>query len=197
MGQYYIPCILTENKKQVKAWVYSHDIKYNHKRSDGSVIEIGNGLKLMEHSYLKNDFVMAFESLIIDNPENVVWCGDYADEVKGCKTNLYDRCKDKTKVIPIERPTIMITRYVINHDKKEFVDKYKVVENEHGYKLHPLPLLTCNSNGRGGGGGDFYVDAEENQGNVELIGKWAYDKISVSSKKPKGYNEIIFDLVER
>jgi len=195
MGQYYNPCILTENKKQVKAWVYSHDIKYKLKRSDGSVIEIGNGLKLMEHSYLKNDFVMAFESLIVDNPENVVWCGDYANNVKGCKTNLYDRCKDDSKVTPSDKPNISKTRYVINHDKKEFVDKYKVVESEHGYKLHPLPLLTCNSNGRGGG--DFRVDNEMNQGNVKLIGKWAYNLISVSSKKPKGYKEIIFDLVER
>jgi hypothetical protein len=180
MGQYYKPCILTENKKQVKAWVYSHDIKYKLKRSDGSVIEIGNGLKLMEHSYLKNDFVMAFECLIVDNPENVVWCGDYANNVK---------------VTPSDKPNIPKTRYVINHDKKEFVDKYKVVESEHGYKLHPLPLLTCNSNGRGGG--DFRVDNEMNQGNVKLIGKWAYNLISVSSRKPKGYKEIIFDLVER
>ena len=104
MGQYYNPCILTENKKQVKAWVYSHDF--------------GSGLKLMEHSWLKNDFVKAFESLIIDKPEFVVWCGDYADNVKNCKTNLYERCKDKTQVTPIDKPTIAQTRYVINHDKK-------------------------------------------------------------------------------
>jgi hypothetical protein len=181
MGQYYNPCILTENKRQVKAWVYSHDF--------------GSGLKLMEHSWLKNDFVKAFENLIIDKPEFVVWCGDYANNVKGCKTNLYDRCKDDAKVTPSDKPKIPQTRYVINHDKKEFVDKTKLIEDNEGWRVHPLPLLTCNSNGRGGG--DFRVDQEKNQGNVKLIGKWAYNLISVSSKKPKGYKEIIFDLVER
>ena len=125
----------------------------------------------MEHSWLKSNFVKAFESLIIDKPEFVVWCGDYADNVKNCKTNLYERCKDKTQVTPIDKPTIAETRYVINHDKKEFVDKTKLITDSEGRTIHPLPLLTCNSNGRGGG--DFRVDKDENQGNVELIGKWA------------------------
>jgi hypothetical protein len=51
----------------VVAWLYS--FKY------------GNGLKQMEHSYLGNNFVSAFEWLI--SPEGphhksqVVWTGDY------------------------------------------------------------------------------------------------------------------------
>ena len=69
MGQYYNPCILTDNKKQVKTWLNPH--------------AFGNGAKLMEHSWLTNNFVRAFESLIFDKPEFVVWCGDYADVVKG------------------------------------------------------------------------------------------------------------------
>ena len=66
MGQYYKPCILGGNKKTVKAWMYSH--------------EYDNGLKLMEHSYIGNSFVSAFESLIKNKPQRVVWAGDYADD---------------------------------------------------------------------------------------------------------------------
>jgi hypothetical protein len=171
MGQYFHPCILTQNKRQVKTWLSPH--------------AFGNGAKLMEHSWLTNNFVRAFESLIVDNPEIVVWCGDYADEVKGCKTNLYDRCTDEGEAIPT--PTEKEIRYVINHDKKEFVDKNNLIKDSEGYCIHPLPLLTCNSNGRGGG--DF-------RGESPLVGKWAYDLISVSSKKPKDFKEIIFDLKE-
>jgi hypothetical protein len=173
MGQYFSPIVLNDKKTQPKAWVYSHNF--------------GSGLKLMEHSWMKNTFVGAFESLILRNPENVVWCGDYADNVKGCKTNLSDRCKESTKVTPTKITTLKESRYIINHDKKQFVDKTKVPTDADGWRIHPLPLLTCNSNGRGGG--DF-------RGESELVGKWAYDKISVDSKKPKGYAELIFDLVE-
>ena len=54
MGQYYNPTILADNKKTVVKWMYSHDY--------------GNSLKLMEHSYIGNKFVAAFESLITNNP---------------------------------------------------------------------------------------------------------------------------------
>lgn len=173
MGQYFKPIVLNDKKTQPKAWVYSH--------------KFGSGLKLMEHSWMKNDFVGAFESLILKNPENVVWCGDYADNVKGCKTNLFDRCKDSSEVIPMKVVRIYESRYIINHDKKEFVDKTKVPTDNDGWQIHPLPLLTCNSNGLGGG--DF-------RGKSELVGKWAYDKISVDSEVPKDYTELKFDLVE-
>jgi hypothetical protein len=59
-------------------------------------------------------------------------------------------------------------------------------------------LLTCEGNDRGGG--DFRVDENANQGNVELIGSWARNKIGVAFKKtdiPKGFKEVKFDLVER
>ena len=189
MGQYFKPCLLADNKTTVKAWVYSHDITYTFKRSDGKKVEVGNGLKLMEHSYIGNEFVSAFESLIKNNPQRVIWGGDYADKCRCLKTNTYDRCTDKNKVLPTERPNTRETRYVVNHSKKEFVDKYKVQEIEEwkGTKIHPLPLLTCNGNGRGGG--DFTTDNK-------YIGTWARDIISVESKKPQGYKEIVPNFKE-
>jgi hypothetical protein len=91
----------------------------------------------------------------------------------------------------------LTAKYLVNHDKKEFVNKTKTPKDGNGWKIHPLPLLTCEGNGRGGG--DFHINTEKKQGNVELIGTWARDRISVVSTKteiPKDFTELIFDLVE-
>jgi hypothetical protein len=175
MGQYYKPVVLAENKTTPKAWVCSHDFS--------------NGLKLMEHSYLTNSFVETFESLIFENPQRVVWGGDYAGNCKNRKSNVYDRCKDKTKVIPKNRIGIKQGRYILNISKKMFVDKTKVPSYNDGYRIHPLPLLTCEGNG--GGGGDFWGKDKN-----KIVGSWARDFISVQGTKPKGFTELIFDLIE-
>ena len=81
-------------------------------------------------------------------------------------------------------------KYLINHDKKQFVDKSKTPKDADGWQIHPLPLLTCEGNGRGGG--DY-------RGESPLIGIWARNKISVATKKsdiPKGFEELIFDIKE-
>jgi hypothetical protein len=180
MGQYYFPSILKKDKKTVLKWMYSHD----YGSASGDIC----GLKLMEHSWLKNDFVGAFESLLVGNPQHVVWAGDYAEKDKGLKTNIHMRCKDNTKVMPADvHPTVVKEKYIVNHDKKQFVDKSKVTDND-GWKIHPLPLLTAEGNGMGGG--DFSGDDSN-----ELVGSWARDLISIESKKPKGFKEIIFNLV--
>ena len=178
MGQYYKPVILADNKTTVVKWMYSHDY--------------GDGLKLMEHSYITNDFVSTFENQLVDKPQRVAWAGDYADECKRRKTNLYQRCDDNTKIVPSSiRLTEKDFPFVINHSRKEFVDKRKVSEipNWEGAKIHPLPLLTCEGNNRGGG--DFRGDEKD------LVGRWSRDLISISKSKPaNNYTELIFDLVE-
>ena len=175
MGQYYNAVILDKNKKTVNKWLLSHDF--------------GSGLKLMEHSWVENEFVKSFERLILNKPEHVVWGGDYADKCKGLKTNVYDRCKDSNKVPKDEvyPVSVLASRYVINHSKKEYVDKTKIIPDNDGWYIHPLPLLTCEGNGRGGG--DF-------RGDSDLIGSWARDLISIGREVPEGYKEIIFDLIE-
>jgi hypothetical protein len=171
MGQYYKAVVLKDNKKTIEKFVTSWSYS--------------NGSKLMEHSWVKNQFVKSFESLIHNNPKRVVWAGDYADECKGLKTNVYNRCNDKLEVKPNEL-NISDSRFVINHSKKMFVDKTKVLDND-GWQIHPLPLLTCEGNGRGGG--DF-------RGESDLVGSWARDLISVSKDLPNGYKELVFDLIE-
>jgi hypothetical protein len=198
MGQYYKPVILgektEENHETVKAWVYSH--------------EYGDGLKLMEHSYQGNNFVSTFEKQLSRTGEHyksrVVWAGDYADEEPDLKiikegkeydANLYSLCDKKNKIKPKVSETDTY-QYILNHTKKEFVDKNKVpeIKDWEGAKIHPLPLLTCEGNGRGGG--DFRGDEKG------IVGSWARDVISVEKTNPlvttdtMDYKEIIFDLNE-
>ena len=181
MGQYYKP--ISIDKKQ---YVYSH--------------EYGNGLKLMEHSWIGNNFVGVVEDLIAEggawHGDRIVWGGDYADPEKERKGNLYEIVgrSDKNKINPVGTGTKY--RYVLNMDTKEFVDTKKiplsdVYVDEKGkewpYTMHPLPILTCEGNGRGGG--DFHKDDP-------LVGKWARNRVSVSKTKPKGYTEIEFNVYE-
>jgi hypothetical protein len=211
MGQYYKPIILKEDKRTPIGFANSHDF--------------GSGLKLMEHSWMKNGFVGFIESLLTKNApfhkSPIVWAGDYADQepietipqtvidalvedgytledIQNHGVDLYSiagvsapklvpntRNLEEVKALPIAK-----TKYLVNHDKKQFVDKTKVPSDSDGWRIHPLPLLTCEGNGRGGG--DF-------RGESELVGSWARDVISVESKKadiPKDYTELIFDLVE-
>jgi hypothetical protein len=180
MGQYYKP--VSVEKRQ---YVYSHD--YN------------NGLKLMEHSWIGNDFVGVVEDLIAEggawHGDRIVWAGDYADEEKNRKSNLFSLTEpDKCKITP--EPTKTKYRYVVNMDTKEYVDTKKVPlsdvwEDENGkewpFTIHPLPLLTCEGNGRGGG--DFHKEDP-------LVGAWARNRVTVSNTKPKGYAELEFNLFE-
>jgi hypothetical protein len=181
MGQYYKP--INIDKKQ---FVYSHDY--------------GNGLKLMEHSWLGNTFVGVVEDLIAEggdwHGDRIVWAGDYADPEKGRQNNLFTIVDNDTKHKIGPKPTGKKYRYVINDDTKEFVDTKKiplsdVYYDENGkawpYSIHPLPILTCEGNGRGGG--DFHKGDD-------LVGKWARNRVTVATRKPKGYTEIEFNLYE-
>jgi hypothetical protein len=191
MGQYYLPIILgqktNENDKEVvKAWMYSH--KY------------GNGLKLMEHSWIKNNFVKTFESLLAPDGEyhmsRVVWAGDYAEaekdvilkdeDGKSFEANLYNLCNNENEITPKENKKYY--RYILNHTKKEYVDKDKMIDDD-GWKIHPLPLLTSEANGKGGG--DYFGEADQH-----LVGTWARDVISADTKKPKGFTELVVGFKE-
>lgn len=182
MGQYYSASILAKNKKTVEKFVSP----YNY----------GNGAKLTEHSWIGNNFVLAFESLIYKNPQHVVWAGDYADNCKSRKTNLYKRCIDKKEVKPTAHLKADEVRFIVNHTKKQFVDTFNVLKitaswvGDRDYRIHPLPLLTCEGNGRGGG--DFKGDD-----NHKIVGSWARNLISVEPDIPKDYVELVFDLIEK
>ena len=197
MGQYYKPLILEDKvegqPEKVKVWMYSHDY--------------GSGLKLMEHSWMKNDFVQTFERLLSRTgghyKSRVVWAGDYADEENFTmvddegttyQPNLYSLCDDKKQINPKVQKTIEFP-FLVNHTKKVFVDKTKIPADVDGWRIHPLPLLTCEGNGRGGGD---YRGEDKN----DIIGSWARDVISLEKENPKvmlgtmDFEEMEFNLVE-
>lgn len=165
MGQYFKAIIISPKTGDIVASLKPHDYR--------------NGAKLMESSYVGNNFVSAVESLIEADGEfykhQVVWAGDYADPELDGET-LYN----KGSGFEVYTRGSSATRYVINHSKKQYVDK-------EGLKIHPLPLLTCEGNG--GGGGDFIGKDVNN-----IVGSWARDVISVSNIIPDNYTELIFDL---
>ena len=163
MGQYYIPMILgsQDPKEFIRLWM------------DANMY--GNGLKLTEHSYMSNRFVCAFEFQISeDGPfykSRVVWAGDYAEVEPGSNKNLYtmaieDEGTDVSKQrTPPTKDTSMY-RFIVNHTKNLFVDK----QSQHSF--NPLPLLTSEGNGRGGG--------DYRGRNKNLCGSWARDVISLN-----------------
>jgi hypothetical protein len=181
MGQYYKP--ISIEKKQ---FVIAHDYD--------------NGLKLMEHSWIGNGFVGVVENLIAPggpwHGDHILWAGDYADPEPRQERNAYELISqsDRNKIKPAAQKSNY--RYVVNLDTKQFVDKTKVPLSdvwvgddgkEHPYAIHPLPLLTCEGNGRGGG--DFRKQDP-------LVGSWARHRVTVSNEIPEGFNELYFDLFE-
>jgi hypothetical protein len=88
---------------------------------------------------------------------------------------------------PLTKKEAKEFQFIVNHTKKEFVDKAKVPSID-GWQIHPLSLLTAQGNGRGGG--DFRNDKNK------FVGRWATDIISVEKEVPKGYKEIKPNFVE-
>ena len=182
MGQYYKP--INVDKKE---YLISHNYD--------------NGLKLMEHSWIGNNFVAEIENLIRKGGSwyygHILWGGDYADEEKDDNRCMYEIVSDEGTEINPKTKRDETLRFLVNLDTKEFVDLKKVPVsdvwrdekgNKHNFNIHPLPLLTCEGNNRGGG--DY-------RGESSLIGKWARDRVTIRKTKPsKKYKELIFELVE-
>jgi hypothetical protein len=177
MGQYYKPILLEDKTNEdgsetiighLESWSY------------------GNGAKLMEHSWIENEFVERVESILAKRASRIVWAGDYADYEPNKEENLYEMTTEDGH-LHTEQPTKTF-RYIINHTMKEYVDKQRVFPDKDGWQIHPLPLLTCEGNGRGGGD---YGGNDKN-----LVGLWARNTISVSNDIPDGYEELLFTLHE-
>lgn len=192
MGQYYKPVNI--EKKQ-------YLISYNYH----------NGAKLMEHSYLTNSLVSAVEQMLIPtgkwHKDRIAWCGDYADTIVDARSgvdtnvNIYDMCNAECdcnvgnewkKIFPFpdqKGKRLKRYRWLVNHTKKEVVDRNKEMTGVFGLKINPLPLLTADGNGRGGG--DYRGNDEKH------VGRWRFDSISLETKKPEGFIEIELNFSEK
>ena len=184
MGQYYNPI----NVDTLES-VYSHDY--------------GSGLKLMEHSWIGNEFVGAVMRLLLPGERwhkcKLVWCGDYSEiklneipsdseveelvSVLDPDETIYNLATEDNTIKGIEPLTSQQDFFIINHTQKVYVDLSKVKSYSDGWKIHPLPILT--SSGNGHGGGDY-----NEKGSPGLVGSWSGCRISVDFKPPEGYKEL-------
>jgi hypothetical protein len=77
MGQYYKVIILADNMEIIRVWI--------------NPASYGSGTKLMEHSYINDNFMNAIEYLISPNGmfymSRIIWAGDYADAVEPVQVN--------------------------------------------------------------------------------------------------------------
>lgn len=172
MGQYYEAIILKpreENKQdEVEKAYCPHDFD--------------NGAKLMESSWIGNNFDNFVEAQLLMNPQRVVWGGDYADEEPDGRI-LYDIGYEmRTTEGNAYTDGMLDDCYVVNHDKKQFYKRPEDKKDE--WIINPLPLLTCEGNGRGGG--DYFGEK-----NIDMVGIWARDTIELTPNKPtEDYTEI-------
>ena len=196
MGQYYKIVFLAEKQdgsdEIIRAWV---ELMYS---------------KLMEGSYLDNDFLGIIEYLLSSKGmfyrSRIIWAGDYADQevltISNGSTNdsdsddetspnLYQLCEKDGKSLSSLLKYMRVPRntysYLVNHTKKQFVHLRKDGQTT---GIHPLPLLVAEGNGRGGG--DYFGR------NNQLCGTWARDIISVEEKEgiQAHYTELICDFSE-
>lgn len=179
MGQYYHP--ISIEKEQ---YVLSHDFE--------------NGLKIMEHSWIGNNFVNVVMNMISKGGKwfktKIVWAGDYAEVEEGLDVNLYKKFYDNQmpkKDLAHEEQHKNQNRYLVNLTKKEYIDLKKTEKNKNkwGWSIHPLPLMTCEGNGQGGG--DFFGGDPDG-----LVGSWSRCVVVAQKTKPRNCKEIIFNLVE-
>lgn len=162
MGQYYYPLNVKKNQRLI-----AHDYD--------------NGLKIMEHSWVGNNFVNVVISLLakggIWHGCKIIWVGDYSES--------YSELIEKAKVIKPKEVDVPSFKYLINRTKKEFV---KIPENDVNiWQIHPLPLLTCDGEG-------FTLGGYHGSDNDNIIGTWKLCNIEPTNEVPKNYKEIIFNL---
>jgi len=171
MGQYYRIIFLSDSGSKgneiIRFWI------------DPSVY---SGIKLMEHAYFSY-LLSLVESLLSKNgmfyKGRIVWAGDYGDEEQEKGENLYEMAQ-RVECFRISTFKQTENRYIINHTKKQYVNKTKSSD------IHPLALLVAEGNQRGGG--DYYGN------NAELCGTWARDVISMEDEIPESYTELVCDF---
>lgn len=101
-----------------------------------------NGMKLLEHSYVGNNFVNTVLTQIWHNPTCIAWIGDYSDSREGDPyesifskdvfMNIYNTVwKGERDIRPDPRALLTIKncrRYFVNHTKKVYIDMKEYVK---------------------------------------------------------------------
>lgn len=195
MGQYYH--VITEcNGKKEFYDIQMMDFVKSEMLGKADFI-LYNGLKLMEHSWVGNDFTEAFSETLMNNPTKVCWCGDYAEEEE-CKEfgfeykDVWKEKREEYKHLKETSFTIKRVGYLVNKTKKEYINLREYIKNSSrgGWCIYPLSLLCALGNGRGGG------DYHEVFPCIDFVGKWAFDEVYFTNDLPEGYQKLDLMFVE-
>lgn len=172
MGQYYRPYLKEEKTGNITILNRTIDGEYTM-------------AKLMEHSWWLNPFVNAVCNILYKNPHQIAWVGDYADDFPH-KNLVWDTDGEEIKKVDF----LLDNKYIVNHTKKLYLNctSYKERNNNDGWIIHPLSLLTAIGNGQGGGD---YRGVNSNS-----VGDWCMDVLSIEDTIPNGYTEEIYDFYE-
>lgn len=204
MGQYYeVTMLRCSGVKYFNRYVIPDKKGYN-KLSKWNKEEVDkNGCyytmaKLMEHSYVDNQFVDAItEELINNGAAQIAWVGDYAElPAQYAAFNPWDK-EDEAVSIKYTTPAakhLLSGKYIVNETKETYIDFDKYYKNNKWIErwtdnegknhrtewcIHPIPLLTAIGNGLGGG--DYHGT------DMSCVGDWAFDLIRIADKAPEGY----------
>ena len=173
-----------------------------------------HGYKLMEHSYVSNDYCNDILRLLSNEwkGDRVIHVGDYAESTDSSNTaniieklskelginhTIYSYAEGFKNVTSKSNSNI---RYVYNLDKKEYVDLFKQpiqnfwidknTKKISACKINSFALLTGCGNEQGGG--DYYFQ------NKKFVGSWAGDRfisslVPLDEYKNYKYNNLVFN----
>lgn len=187
MGQYYTVVKLSDDES-------SNNLEYIDPFNVA-----GGWAQLMAHSWVGNKLMgIVMKMMMPGQPwykSKVVWAGSYYGNELG-EIDYREFSREKGKEI-VELPDSLSFEeqskcFLINHTKQCFVDYSKLEGIDSlgdDYVINPLSLLTALGNNRGGG--DYRSEHCE-----DLVGYWAFDVLSIDTKKPKSYRELVVDFEE-
>jgi len=139
---------------------------------------LDNGLKLMEHSYLENNYCIAVEQKLLEKARKLIWLCDYHTPDSRCNLEWVTTDEKEFETSEVDLDLIKKNRYVINLDKGEYFSTQQLIDNvndKDAWIIHPLPLLT-NSETGSMGGGDYHEE-------LSWRSSWCNDTIKVSLDK--------------
>lgn len=217
MGQYYRGVVLGKTTKRVKRIIVKQAYCcYAH----------NNGAKLMEHSYVGNWYVKAYEQALGGKFYGYpfVWVGDYADEM--FNTDVYTKAHefiDNVTKRKAKKKGYYLNGFVFEKlckdgfiekaDESDFVEK--VITNDNADKVDTFKYIVNLDKKEAVAMPEFKEDewtihplpllcaSGNGRGggdysgiNEKKVGIWAYDRIGMTNELPDGFKLIEIDFKE-
>lgn len=212
MGQYYTAINLTK-RQYAEPWTFDNGAKLMEHSWVGNTF-VESVMILLSTAWKNDEIVWAgdyadHEENIESNLYSIAGDNDWEDYKERNYENLSTLTEDEMiQLIEDKSLWVKITkndidsaiklgdlRYIVNHTENMYVDIKKtpptLVWGEN-WQIHPLSLLTCEGNGRGGG--DY---RQEDDG---VVGMWARHSLETFTVLPdkikEKYTEFKFNLTE-